>query len=303
MPLTLEEAVDRVPLWRGAAGLSVTPLPGGITNLNYRVDADGQAFVLRIGLEGAELLGIDRRREHRCMVTAGRTGVAPAVVYARPGEGLLVTRFTPGRSLVPGRAVRGKVRTRVVRAMRRYHTGPPFAGRFSPSRTLETYLAAARGGRSPLPQDADRLFEQVSSIAAILRRIRSAPRPCHNDLWGRNLIDDGRRVHIVDWEYAAMGDLFFDLANFAIYHCPTDGADAALLSAYFGRARPSTLARLKLMKIVAELREALWYMVSLRLPTGRGAAVAPAAAHFRRCRQALAQRRLPDWLEAVTRRG
>jgi len=282
--------------------LAVTPLPGGITNLNYRVDADGQAFVLRIGLEGAELLGIDRRREHRCMVAASRAGVAPEVVYARPGEGLLVTRFTPGRSLVPGRAVRGTLRARVVRAMRRCHGGPPFVGRFSPSRTLETYLAAARGGPSPLPPDADRLVERVSSIAAILRRSRAAPQPCHNDLWGRNLIDDGRRVHIVDWEYAGMGDRFFDLANFAIYHCPTDGADAALLSAYFGRARPSTLARLKLMKIVAELREALWYVVSLRLPTGRRRGAASAAAHFRRCRQALADPRLPCWFEAVTRR-
>jgi thiamine kinase-like enzyme len=292
-----------VPLWRQASRLSVTPLPGGITNLNYRVDAEGRAYVLRIGVEGAELLGIDRRREVQCMVAAGRAGVAPEVVYARPREGLLVTRFVSGRSLVPDRAVRGEVRMRVVRAMRRYHSGPPFAGRFSPSRTLESYLAAARGGRAPVPRDADRLFERVSSIAAILRRSRTTPRPCHNDLWGRNLIDDGQRVHVVDWEYAGMGDLFFDLANFAIYHCPTDAADAALLSAYFGRARPATLARLKVMKIVAELREALWYVVSLRLPTGRRTSVALAAAHFRRCRRALSHPRMPDWLEAVARGG
>lgn len=292
-----------MPLWRQASRLSVTPLRGGITNLNYRVDVEGRAYVLRIGLEGAELLGIDRRREVQCMVAAGRAGVAPEVVYAQPREGLLVTRFVAGRALVPDRAVRGEVRMRIVRAMRRYHGGLPFAGRFSPSRTLERYLAAARGGRASFPRDADRLFERVSSIAAILRRNRSAPRPCHNDLWGRNLIDDGRRVHIVDWEYAGMGDLFFDLANFAIYHCPTDAADAALLSAYFGRARPASLARLKLMKIVAELREALWYMVSLRLPAGRRTSVALAAAHFRRCRRALSHPRLPDWLDAVARRG
>ncbi|HEV8338048.1 MAG TPA: choline/ethanolamine kinase family protein [bacterium] len=277
----------------------MSSLPGGITNLNYRVEADGEAYAMRISLEGAELLGIDRRREYQCMLTASRTGVAPEVVYARPREGLLVTRFVPGRSLVPGRAVRGGVRRRVVRAMRRYHSGPPFAGRFSPSRTLESYLLAARRGGSPLPGDADRLFERVSAIAAILRRSQAALRPCHNDLWGRNLIDDGKRVVIVDWEYAAMGDLFFDLANFAIYHCPTNAAEGALLSAYFGRAYSGTLARLKLMKIVAELREALWYLVSLQLPTGRRrASAALAAEHFRRCRRALAHPHLSDWLEA-----
>lgn len=302
MPLTIDEAVARIPLWKRAATLSVAALPGGITNLNYRVDADGQAFVVRIGADGAELLGIDRRREYRCMVAASTTGVAPEVVYALSREGVLVTRFIDGRSLAPGRPVPPKVRARVVRAMHRYHAGPAFAGSFSPTRTLEAYRTAARAGRTRLPRDVDILYEQVSSIASALRRGRPTPLPCHNDLWGPNLIDDGRRVRIVDWEYAGMGDIYFDLANFAIYHCPTEAADAALLAAYFGRVRGPALARLKLMKIVAELREAMWYLVGLRVSPARRDFVGAAATHFQRCRQALADSRTPAWLEAVTRR-
>ena len=44
----------------------------------------------------------------------------------------------------------------------------------------------------------------------------AAERPCHNDLLTANFIDDGTRIRIVDWEYAGMGDVFFDLANFSV---------------------------------------------------------------------------------------
>ena len=38
--------------------------------------------------------------------------------------------------------------------------------------------------------------------------------PCHNDLLNANFIDDGARIRIVDWEYAGMGDRWFDLGNY-----------------------------------------------------------------------------------------
>ena len=51
-------------------------------------------------------------------------------------------------------------------------------------------------------------------------------RPCHNDLLNANFIDDGARIRIIDWEYAGMGDPFFDLGNFSINHELTDAEDA-----------------------------------------------------------------------------
>ena len=84
----------------------------------------------------------------------------------------------------------------------------------------------------------------------VARRIeqlrRAAPeRPCHNDLLNANFIDDGRRVRIVDWEYAGMGDVFFDLANFAINHeldaRRSRGAARGVLRR--GAARPAARAR------------------------------------------------------------
>ncbi len=82
----------------------------------------------------------------------------------------------------------------------------------------------------------------MSGRATVGRRIERAlldapvdPLPCHNDLLNANFIDDGERIRIVDWEYAGMGDPFFDLGNFSINHELPPEEDAALLRRLRGR--------------------------------------------------------------------
>ena len=87
------------------------------------------------------------------------------------------------------------------------------------------------------------------------------PRPCHNDLLNLNFIDDGTHIRILDWEYAGMGDIFFDLGNFAVQHEFNGEQDEILLRAYFGKPTDSQRAHLKLMKIMSDLREAMWGVV------------------------------------------
>jgi thiamine kinase-like enzyme len=296
--MTIEDAIARIPSWQRAS-LRVTPLRGGVTNFNYRVDVDGEAFVVRIAAEGAERLGIDRRREYLCAVAASRTGVAPEVVHVLPVEGILVTRFVAGRHLSGDEMTKPDVVERAVQAMRRYHGGPAFEGIFSAFRAIEAYVREARRAGSPLPADIDELHGRAAEIESALRSAEMSARPCHNDLWGPNLIDDGLQVRVVDWEYAGMGDIFFDLANFAMHREASDALDEALLRSYFGVVSGAAFARLKLLQIVAELREALWYVVALTVSSRWPDYGAHADAHFTRYRQALEHPRLPAWLGAA----
>ena len=99
-------------LWPGA-GAVVEPLGGGITNHNFRVTVNGEAFVLRIGGKDTELLGIDREHEYAASKMAAALGVGPDVVAFV--DGCLVTRFIDGQALPPeglppyagGRSARG----------------------------------------------------------------------------------------------------------------------------------------------------------------------------------------------------
>ena len=80
---------------------------------------------------------------------------------------------------------------------------------------------------------------------------------CHNDLLAANFIDDGERVWVVDWEYAGMGDPFFDLANFAVNNGLDEEGETALLEAY-GSA---DVRALTLMRFMSDFREAMWGVV------------------------------------------
>ena len=88
------------------------------------------------------------------------------------------------------------------------------------------------------------------------------PVPCHNDLLTANFLDDGERVRIVDWEYAGMGDRFFDLGNLSVNNGFAEADDERLLAAYFGEpSTPRRFAALRLMRIMSDFREGMWGVV------------------------------------------
>ena len=280
----LVAALHRLPELTGRE-LTLVPLSGGITNRNYVVTpGDGRdRYVIRLAGNDTHLLGISREVEHAATVTAAGVGVGPEVTaFIRP-EGYLVTRFIEGRPLPEAEAHQPAMLARIAQALRRIHDGPAIPGIFIPLRIVEAYraLALARGVRIP-PE-----YELAQSIA---RRIELAflassveLRPCHNDLLNANFIDDGERIRIVDWEYAGMGDPFFDLGNFSINHQLTPDEDAVLLAAYDGGAVVrERLARLTLMRIVSDFREAMWGVLQQGISTLDVDFVAYAGEHFDR---------------------
>jgi thiamine kinase-like enzyme len=295
MALTLAEAISRVPLWHGARDLRTVPLGGGITNQNWRVDVGDQSYVLRIGGENTELLGIDRRSERAANEAAARIGLAPEVVYFIEPEGYLVTRFVPGRPL-PRDEIKtpGNIR-RVADALRRFHALPPIPGVFSPFRTIANYAEIARRYRVVFPGNFDWLIARIREIEAALVQDPFAPHPCHNDLLNENFLDDGA-IRILDWEYAGMGDVAFDLANFAVHHGFTDEQDRYLLGCYFDLATTRRGARHKLMKIASDGREAMWAMVQIGISKLDFDFRTYAAKHFDRMAEMIRDPHYPEWL-------
>ncbi len=297
--MTIDEIINRMG-WDRRDDLRVEMLPGGITNLNYRVDVGDEAYVVRIPGQDSERLGIDRSREHGCTVAAHRAGVAPAVIAYFEEDGVLVTRFLPGRGLAEDEMRRPRMLTRVAETMRRYHEGPEFPGVFSPFQTVRDYLAFAAPRGAPLPERFDWMLAQADRLESVM----GAPdrlRPCHNDLLLANWIDDGARLWIVDWEYAAMGGIFFDLGNFAVHLQLGDAEEETLLRAYFGRPLPAAAARLKLMKIISDLREAMWAMVQVTISTLDYDFAAYGRKHFDRYTAQLGDPRLDRWLREAGR--
>jgi thiamine kinase-like enzyme len=234
-------------LWPGRDA-RLEPLGGGITNRNFKVTVDGESFVVRIGGKDTELLGIDRGAEHAASRIAAELGLAPEVVGFVEPEGYLVTRFVEGEV--------GRVDVEQVGgALARLHAGPAFPARFDSFRVVEVYRATALERGVRVPAAYDRAKEVAEAIER--RRAGVAARPCHNDLLNANFIDDGHRSWIVDWEYAGMGDPFFDLGNFAVNHELDEEGERRLLRAYGS----DDAAALTLMRFMSDFREAMWGVV------------------------------------------
>jgi thiamine kinase-like enzyme len=244
-----EQIVARI--WPGRPA-AIEPLGGGITNHNFRVDVGHEAFVLRIGGDDTELLGIERSAEHAASLTAAGLGLAPEVLSFLEPEGFLVTRYVEG--------VVGKVDVaQVGTLLRRLHDGPAIPGRFDSFRVVEDYRAIAEDRGAAIPA----AYTWARSLAQrIEERRRGEPlRPCHNDLLNANFIAEGDRLWVVDWEYAGMGDPFFDLGNFAVNHELDADGERLLLESY-GSCDGEALT---LMRFMSDFREAMWGVVQQAL--------------------------------------
>ena len=283
----LAAAVERV--WPGR-GASFEVLGGGITNHNVKVTVDGETYVLRVVGRDTELLGIDRRGEHEATRAAASVGVGPEVIAFVEPEGWLVTRFIAGRIPATHEFREPATLERVGETLRRVHSGAPLPTGFDSFRVVEDYLdtALSRGAAKP------EAWDWASGIAARIEATRAnrAAVPCHNDLLNANFIDDGVRLRIVDWEYAGMGDPFFDLANFSVNH-ELDASQRRILLEAYG---DEDVRSLEAMRFMSDFREAMWGVVQAVVSALEFDFAGYAAEHFERLRRTAAE---PEFEEAL----
>jgi thiamine kinase-like enzyme len=254
----MQPATVAARLWPGRSP-RIEPLGGGITNHNFKVTLDGEAYVLRIGGRDTELLGIERSAEREAAAQAASVGTGPEVVAFLADDDVLVTRFVDGSPVPPEQLRTREGLARVVAALKPFHDGPPIGSRFDSFRVVETYAATAEEHGVPAPAAYASAKELADAVELVLGDRRLLP--CHNDLLNANFILDGERLWIVDWEYAGMGDVFFDLANFSVNHELDAGDDDELLRVYFGERRDRDAAALAVMRFMSDFREAMWGVV------------------------------------------
>jgi thiamine kinase-like enzyme len=246
--------------------VTIKPLGGGLTNRNYRVDLDEQAYVLRVAGEGTGLLGIDRASEVAAARAAAAAGVGPELVAYLPQYSALAARFVHGRPLTPEDMHRADVLGRVGQALRRLHDYPAPEGLrpFSPFAAVRSYQRQAREHGAPLPAEMGRALDLLDRIEKELSTA-DAPCLCHNDLLPANFLEEGGALRIIDWEYAGLGDRFFDLGNFAANTPLSDDEERLLLASYGGAAGPEQLRRLRLMRLASDLRESTWSYLQAKI--------------------------------------
>lgn len=186
--------------------------------------------MVRLSDPATALLAVDRECEVANSRRAAAVGVAPQVLGHLPGEGVLVVDYIPSRTLTDADVALDL--DRVADAVRTLHGAEPFEGVFDVFELQRRYLALAREHGLEPPAGYDDLAATAARVEAALAAHRPARVSCHNDLLAANLLDDGERVRIIDFEYSGMGEAAFELGNLAQEAGLDDDALAALVHAY-----------------------------------------------------------------------
>ena len=254
-------ALDRLACLAGRSWRA-SPLPGGLTNRNFRVTAtdDGPTLdvVVRWALGDAALLGIDRDAEAANTAAAAAAGVGAEVVEYRPELSLLVITFLEGRVLADADFGDPGVLRRAAQATARLHAGPRFRGDFDMEARRAAYLSTVRSAGYWLPPG---YADHDAAWAAVCAALRATARPTvagNNDLLAANFIDDGERTHLIDYEYSGNNDACFELGNTATECGFTPEQVEAYAEAYFGAPTRADVARVRLQMVASAYGWALW---------------------------------------------
>ncbi len=294
----LAKTIDELSGRLGKPEGEPTPLDGGITNRNFRARFAGTDVVIRLPGKDTEQLSIDRGAERVASEAAARVGIGPEVEAMLDDPPCLVTRFIVGEQMSAEQLREPTALAEVAAALRAIHGAGELPVSFDSFRIVEEYAERATGRGTSLPADYEWGRSVASGIEAALSGPEHDPVPCHNDLLAANFLRSPDGIRIVDWEYAGMGDRYFDLGNFAVNNDLDEAAETGLLDAYFGEPpTPARLASLHLMRFMSDFREAMWGVLQGTLSDLDFDFASYAAEHFGRMRRTAADPGFETWLK------
>ena len=294
--------VARLAALLGPREGTVVQLEGGITNRNFRVNFGGRDYVVRLPGKRTKLLGIDRQSECIANKAGAQLGIAPQVAALLEEPSCLVTAFIPGRPMTVEELQTPEAIAEVAGDLRRLHeSGTELPSEFDPFRLVERYAETGREHGSEPPEGYEDALEAARrSEWAVKGRPGHAPGPAHNDLLTANFLRESGRIQLIDWEYAGMGDRWFDLGNFAVNNELDEERQALLLEAYFGEPPDERrLATLELFRFMSDFREAMWGVVQTGVSELDFDFRDYTRKHFERLTQTRRDSRFEDWIAAA----
>lgn len=216
---------------------------------------------------------IDRRAEVAATAAAGRLGIGPALITAQ--DGILVLVHIEGRALSVADLSEARVQSDLAGLMKQCRDELPFlydgpGVDRTPAAVLGHYRRRLARAGEPWRSKAQ---SRRGAIDLALAGVEGLPPGfVHGDVHAGNLIDDGKRLWLVDWEHSGFGLPTVDWASACVNGnlTPSAEANACDLWTASGGVRGSADA-FAAAKLSAALRDLFWgyaQAASGRMPAG-----------------------------------
>jgi thiamine kinase-like enzyme len=262
----IDEVVKKIDDWKGR-DVSVLPLSGGLTNTNFKVTVNESAYFVRVPGASTELLAIDRNNEYHNSKAASEAGVAPKILYHFPEFNVMVIEFINGKTMSKDSLNEQGMPTRIAQAIKKLNQGPRFLLDFNIFRLTEYYFSLCKERTIRIP---DGYLDRIPAVVQIEKAMNVKPMPtmpCNNDLLAENYIDDGNQLWLIDYEYSGNNDPTFELGNTCQEMQFSDEQISEVCEAYFGKATPDMISRMKLNMIMSDVGWGLWAAIQAKIST------------------------------------
>lgn len=260
----ITDLLQQVPAWQGIRFSDLRnfkPMGGG-TNKGYYFENVHGRFVLRISGENAVHIGINRPAEFEALARASAAGLAPEIMHFYCPEGHLLTRWLDGVVLDWPDMPKAEILPQVADVLRRVHCLEPTGYDFSPMSDINHRIARSRELGLNLQGNAQQHVDQAQRICTRLwcNPVRDRGL-CHGDAYANNCMLSPKGLILIDWEFAGMGDIFYDISAASI-SCPAEQVQE-FLHLYFGEQRDDAMEKLHAIRYVSWVWNWTWAVLQL----------------------------------------
>ncbi len=224
------------------------------TALIFRIVVKGKAYLLRV-ITRTDAMA-DPTHYYSCMEPAAEAGLAPKVWYAGIEDRISITDF-----IEPNPFPIELARIKMPSLLKDLHALPPFPHTVKYIDFVDGIVQKFRESKILPERMTEDLFDQYARISKIYPRTGPDMVACHNDLKPENIIYDGERPWLVDWEAAFLNDRYSDLSIVKNFVVKNDDEEKEFLRNYFG-TEPTDyqLARLFLMQQVVNMAYFVFFL-------------------------------------------
>ena len=195
---------------------AIRPLDGGMTNLSFVFEVDGNAYVFRQPGPGTDKL-IDRHDEKANYELVAPLNVSDEVYYFDGDTGVKIAKYyTNSHVCDPSNVDEVRIAMTTLKTIHDAALHPK--NRFDIEERIAYYQRLCEDGGFITFADFDEVRAKADELLALRKTMEAPEVLCHIDYLYTNVLflPDGQ-PRVIDWEYSGASDPLFDVASFCIY--------------------------------------------------------------------------------------